>query len=303
MRLSPPTRRSFLRHTAAGMLAAGALAEPIPDKVIVLTFDDAVKSHRTFVAPLLAKLGFGASFFVTHRWMDDRSNFMTWEEIAEIHRMGFEIGNHSWTHDSFWNPRNAARLRGELALVENALAKVGVPRPISFAHCGNGFGPEAVNALAAAGYKLARRGITPEVPYEYGLNQMGPLFDPRRHHPLLIPSAGISDAAWTLPFFKEVVEQAKGGKIVVLQYHGVPDLAHPWCHTAPDRFEACMRYLKDREFRVISLRDTQTYMDLEHPPADPVLKARFPLIKSGVGTLPAEMESTQANLDYWLPNM
>jgi peptidoglycan-N-acetylglucosamine deacetylase len=83
--------------------------------------------------------------------MDDRPNFMTWEEIAEIHRMGFEIGNHSWTHDSFSNPRNAARLRGELALIENALAKVGVPRPTSFAHCGNGFGPEAVAALAAAG--------------------------------------------------------------------------------------------------------------------------------------------------------
>src|SRR6476646_6631588 len=123
------TRRTFLRQTAAGMLVTSAAAESVPDRLVVLTFDDAVKSHRTFVAPLLAKLGFGASFFVTHRWMDDRPNFMTWDEIAEIHRMGFEIGNHSWTHDSFSIPRDAARLRGELALVENALAKVKVPRP------------------------------------------------------------------------------------------------------------------------------------------------------------------------------
>jgi peptidoglycan/xylan/chitin deacetylase (PgdA/CDA1 family) len=285
------------------MLAASAVAEPVPDKLVVLTFDDAVKSHRTFVAPLLEKLGFGASFFVTHRWMDDRPNFMTWEEISEIHRMGFEIGNHSWTHDSFSIPRNAARLRGELALVENALAKVGVPRPISFAHCGNGFGPEAVAALATAGYKLARRGITPEVPYEYGLNQMGPVFDPARHHPLLIPFTGISDAAWTVQFFQQVVDHAKDGKIIVLQYHGVPDLAHPWCHTAPEKFEACMRYLKDRQFRVIALRDVQRYINLEHPPADPVLKARFPVGKNGAGLWPAEMEATRADLDYWLPNM
>ena len=41
------------------------------DRVVVLTFDDAVKSHRTFVAPLLKELGFGATFFVTHRWMAD----------------------------------------------------------------------------------------------------------------------------------------------------------------------------------------------------------------------------------------
>src|SRR4030095_820346 len=72
-----------------------------PEGIVVLTFDDAVKSHRTFVAPLLKQLGFGATFFVTHRWMDDSANFMTWEEIAEIHRMGFEIGNHSWTHADF----------------------------------------------------------------------------------------------------------------------------------------------------------------------------------------------------------
>ena len=32
------------------------------EKVIVLTFDDAVKSHRTFVVPHLKELGFGATF-------------------------------------------------------------------------------------------------------------------------------------------------------------------------------------------------------------------------------------------------
>ena len=75
--------------------------EKAGDRVVVLTFDDAVRSHRTFVAPLLKELGFGATFFVTHRWMADTANFMTWEAIAQIHRMEFEIGNHSWTHGNF----------------------------------------------------------------------------------------------------------------------------------------------------------------------------------------------------------
>src|SRR2546426_11867185 len=105
----PPqlSRRAFLQSGAPMLAAAG---KRVPEKLVVLTFDDAVKSHRTFVAPILAKLGFDATFFVTHSWMADRDNFMSWEEIAEIHRMGFEIGNHSWTHDSFAIPRNAARL-------------------------------------------------------------------------------------------------------------------------------------------------------------------------------------------------
>src|ERR1041385_8083398 len=122
---------------------SAAAAQAVPDKLVVLTFDDAVKSHRTFVAPLLKELGLGATFFVTHKWMDDKTNFMTWEEIGEIHEMGFEIGNHSWTHDDFSQPKNAARLAGEMFLVENVLAqtKPKVPKPISFAYCGNTFGP------------------------------------------------------------------------------------------------------------------------------------------------------------------
>lgn len=36
--------------------------EPVPDKLVVLTFDDSVASQATYVAPLLKKHGFGATF-------------------------------------------------------------------------------------------------------------------------------------------------------------------------------------------------------------------------------------------------
>ena len=39
--------------------------DPIPDRLVVLTFDDASKSHYTIARPLLKKYGFGATFFVT----------------------------------------------------------------------------------------------------------------------------------------------------------------------------------------------------------------------------------------------
>src|SRR5262245_16396901 len=67
-------RRTFLQAGTAAL----AFAEDIPEKLIVLTLDDAVKSHRTFAAPYLKELGFGATFFVTHLWMDDAENFMSW---------------------------------------------------------------------------------------------------------------------------------------------------------------------------------------------------------------------------------
>src|SRR5437870_1746712 len=74
--------------------------EPIPDKLVVLTFDDASKSHFTVVRPLLKKHGFGATFFVTEGFdfPTNRRDYMSWEEIAQLHKDGFEIGNHTRDH-------------------------------------------------------------------------------------------------------------------------------------------------------------------------------------------------------------
>ncbi len=269
----------------------------IPPKTVVLTFDDAVKSHRAFVGPYLKELGFGATFFVSHRWMDDAANFMTWLEIAELHGMGFEIGNHTWTHLSLAQPRSAGRLEGELALVESALARVKVPKPTSFAWPGNGFGPEAIEVLRRGGYRLARRGGMPEV--EYGRATVGPLFDPSRRHPLLIPTTADSYPNWTFEHFQSVVARAPEGQAVVLQFHGVPDVAHPWVHTEPELFRRCMRYLKNQGFQVVALRDLERFRG-SSPPDDPLLSQRHPLVPPDKLRLPVEMEATGASLPYWL---
>ena len=281
--------------------ASSAPPQPVPDKLVVLSFDDAVKSHRTFVAPLLKELRFGATFFVTQRWMDDKTNFMTWEEIGEIHQMGFEIGNHSWTHSDFSQPKNAARLAGELSLVDGALAQAKIPRPVSFAYCGNTFGPEAVQRLVDLGYKFARRGEQPEA--RYATLDIGATYDPKRHHPLLIPTTGDAYPIWTLEHFKTVVARATNGQIVVLQFHGAPDVAHPWVHTPPERLHEYLQYLKDHGFRCIAMRDLEPYLDREHLPDDPLLKARQPPRPPERLVWPVEMEATRREPRYWLENM
>jgi peptidoglycan/xylan/chitin deacetylase (PgdA/CDA1 family) len=306
----PPTnaanmdRRHFLACTASATLfeatrrAFGATSDA--DRIVCLTFDDAVKTHRTFVAPLLKELGFGATFFVSHRWMvDDPEHYLTWPEIAEIHQMGFEIGSHSWTHPSFAIPRNAARLPAELVLVERELRKVDIPRPLSFAWVGNHFGPEAVQQLIELDYRLARRGDTPEIPYDSGGD--GATFDPKRHHRLLIPSAGVVVPSWTLERFRRVVERARPGEVVVLQFHGVPD-PHAFASTPPERFSEYMAYLKEQGFKVTALRDLERYLP-KIPPADPLLKVRSLAPGNPSLSLPTEMEATRADLGYWLENM
>ena len=64
-----------------------------------------------------------------------------------------------FSRDSFYRFKDLYETGGELALVENELSKAGVPKPVSFAWPGNGFGPEALEILEGRGYRFARRGI------------------------------------------------------------------------------------------------------------------------------------------------
>ena len=291
---APTPRRGFLKTVslagAAGLAGCGSA-----ERLAVLTFDDAVRSHRTFVAPLLADLGFSATFFVTHRWMADRESFMSWEEIAEIAEMGFEIGNHSWSHSNFSVPKNAARLEGELALVENALDKVGVAKPTTFAWCGNRFGPEALSKLRRLGYRFARRGLSPEL--DNRELEPGPAYDPLRHDPLLIPTTGNAVPDWSMDLFKRVLDKAADG-IVVLQFHGVPDIAHDWVHTPPERFREYMEELSRQGFRTLALRDLESVASSE-PVDDPNVTVRNSAAPNGATEAPTERVQTGANLDAW----
>jgi hypothetical protein len=73
-------------------------ADPIPEKLVVLTFDDSAKSHFTIVRPLLLKYGFSATFFITEGFdfKDNKRDYMTWEEIAVLQFHGAPDTAHSW---------------------------------------------------------------------------------------------------------------------------------------------------------------------------------------------------------------
>ncbi len=264
-------KTSFICCTACSVIA---LTERIPDKTIVLTFDDSVKSHLTVAAPLLKKHGFGATFFVTQAWMNDTNNYLNWKEIAKLDKMGFEIGNHSWSHIALHNSEAEKIAEEELLKVERELKKVSVPKPVSFSWPGNHFGPETITILKKLDYKFARRGPQPGIPSSEVLGA-GELYDPAINYPLLIPSSGLAVPSWTLEDFKKIVAPAKDGKIVVLQLHGVPDLRHSVCSTPAERFQEFVEYLSREKFNVIAMRDLEKYVDFKKMPEDLLTKQRF----------------------------
>ena len=260
----------LLRLCLAFILTMGSAwaLEPVPDKLVVLTFDDSVASHHAVVRPVLKRYGFGATFFITEgfSFRTNKRDYMTWEQVRQLHEDGFEIGNHTRDHLAV-SARTLGQLREQIEAINARCAEHGIPKPTSFGYPGNAIVPEALPILKELGFRFARRGGAPEHPYERG---RGFAYEPGKDHPLLVPSAGDARPDWTLEDFKRAVSQARGGRIAVLQFHGVPDREHPWVHTRPERFEEFMGYLHTNAFKVIAVRDLARYVDPNQTPADPL---------------------------------
>ncbi len=228
--------------------------EPKPqDRMVVLTFDDSVASHATFVAPLLQKHGFGATFFITEgfEFLVDKEHYMTWEQIKALDTAGFEIGNHTRKHAGVAK-QSLEQLTADVEHIEQQCAKHGIPRPVCFCYPGYQTSPVAVTLLRERGYLFARAGGAKA----YNLST---------DDPLTLPQAFDGKPESTLEQFKAAVAQARDGKIAVMTFHGVPDIKHPWVNTDPAKFEAYMQHLKDEGVKVIALRDIAKLLPTKRP--------------------------------------
>ncbi len=291
------------------ILAFGALApaafglEPIPDKLVVLTFDDSAKSHYTTVRPILKRYGFGATFFITEGFdfPTNKTDYMTWDEIAELHRDGFEIGNHTRDHLSMTKD-NVARLEEQVEAINKQCVEHGIPRTTSFGYPANAWSLDTLTDLKKLGIRFARRGGSPEYKYPDG---RGFAYEPGLDHPLLVPSAGDARPDWTLDDFVAAVVQARHGRIAVLQFHGVPDTAHAWVNTSAQQFDAYMNYLAKNDYTVIAMRDLAKYVDAKATPSNPqtIIDDRQQSLLHQTSRENFRRPQTDDELRLWLGNM
>ena len=284
------------------IVASAQAREPIPDKLVVLTFDDSVKSHFTVVRPILLKYKFSATFFITEGFdfKTNKKDYMTWGEIAQLNKDGFEIGNHTRDHTGV--AAGAKGFKEQIEAINARCLEHGIPRTVSFAYPGNQWHADGFKILKDARIRFARRGGTPEYPYKDG---RGVAYEPGLDHPLLIPSAGDARPNWTLDDFRRAVDKARHGRIAVLQFHGVPDLAHPWVHTPRKNFEVFMKYLAVEKFTVIAMRDLSRWVDYELAPRDVtgVIEDRKKAISAKASRDNFRKPTDEADLRRWLQNM
>jgi len=75
------------------------LGWPLPEKPVLLTFDDGYRDVYTQAFPLLQKYGFLATVFLVTAPIDQENpDYLSWDQVTEMSRAGIEFGAHTYTH-------------------------------------------------------------------------------------------------------------------------------------------------------------------------------------------------------------
>jgi peptidoglycan/xylan/chitin deacetylase (PgdA/CDA1 family) len=74
------------------------LGRQLPQRSVVLTFDDGYKSFKQYAYPVLKELGFTATLFVYTDYVGAGRNALSWQELRELAAEGFDVQGHSKTH-------------------------------------------------------------------------------------------------------------------------------------------------------------------------------------------------------------
>lgn len=102
----------------------------LPQKPVMITFDDSREEHTTIAAPLLEKYGFRGVFFIMTITYN-KKNYMTTEQIAKLAKAGHTVGLHSWDHTMVTKYNEEADWQKQVEKPKEKLEKI-VGTPVEY---------------------------------------------------------------------------------------------------------------------------------------------------------------------------
>lgn len=138
------------------LILASENKKVLPDKPIVITFDDGWENQYIYAFPLLSKYGLTATFFVFTNAIG-HERYLTWEQVQILSDAGMIIGSHSKSHPYlnliFDNEKLIEELADSKSILENKIKK----EVNTFAYPFGVMTPEIASLLKNYGYIAARK--------------------------------------------------------------------------------------------------------------------------------------------------
>ena len=137
--------------------------QQLPEKPVILSFDDGYEDNWRVVLPMLEERGMKAVFYMVTNDIG-RPGYLTWDNLFELERCGMEIGSHTANHLPLTSLAPAQQ-RDELRLSKLTLEWKGMKTIYSFSYPNGAYDDGVVAMLAEEEYLTAVTG-------EAGLNNM-----------------------------------------------------------------------------------------------------------------------------------
>jgi peptidoglycan/xylan/chitin deacetylase (PgdA/CDA1 family) len=132
--------QGFTPVDTAALAASWRSGGPLPERPVLITFDDGYEGVHRHGLPVLAKHGFASTLFVSTGWIkgayDTRGGLdtmLSWAQVRELAAEQVEIGGHSHTHPQLDQLSDDA-LRFEVLRCKEIIADELGTRPASFAY-------------------------------------------------------------------------------------------------------------------------------------------------------------------------
>ncbi len=137
--------------------------QQLPEKPIILSFDDGYEDNWRVVLPMLEERGMKAVFYMVTNSIG-KPGYLTWDNLFDMERRGMEIGSHTANHLPL-TTLSPEKQREELRLSKLMLEWKGMKTIYSFSYPNGSYNAGVVAMLAEEEYLTAVTG-------EAGLNTL-----------------------------------------------------------------------------------------------------------------------------------
>lgn len=127
----------------------------LPEKPVVITFDDGYEDNYTNAYPVLSKYGYTATVFVVTSYVYGKG-FMSWNQLQELEEKGWQIEGHTINHPSMVKDKlNKISLKRELTEAKDILEKRFGRTVKFFAYPYGDYNADVIREVKEAGYLMA----------------------------------------------------------------------------------------------------------------------------------------------------